>query len=182
MSGEKIIQAKQYEQTCPGAQSNFFSFQFSNFLWTKIASFPKKRHFLPLNGRKDCQYFAQSCPRGCQRLTRKISVCLTKMADALLKVWDNFMGLRRLYASFTHFAEVMRRRKHQKSPQIIKNTKRHQKSPAIPTNQLTCTNMIVGHILHLLWGLQRRKVLKSISHCNKEIFISPGNSSGLVHS
>ena len=116
------------------------------FLGQKWAIFSQNGHFLPLNGRKDRGALAQSCPRGWQRLTRKISLCLTKMADALLKVWDNFMGLRRLYASFTHFAEVMRRRNHQKSPQIIKNTKRHQKSPAIPTNQLTCTtNMIFCH-------------------------------------
>ena len=47
------------------------------------------------------------------------------------------------------------------------------------TNQLTCTtNMILSHYVHRLWGLQKRKVLKSILHCNWEIFISPGNSSG----
>ena len=50
----------------------------------------------------------------------------------------------------------------------------------MPTNQLTCTtNMILSHYRHRLWGLQRSKVLKSILHCNWEIFISPGNSSAL---
>ena len=37
--------------------------------------------------------------------------------------------------------------------------------------------MILSHYEHRLWGFQRRKVLKSILHCNWEIFISPGNSS-----
>ena len=51
----------------------------------------------------------------------------------------------------------------------------------MPTNQLICTtNMILSHYMHRLWGLQRRKVLKSILHCNWEIFISLGNSSALV--
>ena len=50
------------------------------------------------------------------------------------------------------------------------------------TNQLTCTtNMILSHYVHRLWGLQKRKVLKSILHCNWEIFISPGNSSVTPH-
>ena len=48
----------------------------------------------------------------------------------------------------------------------------------MPTNQLTCTNnMILSYYINGLWGLQRRKVLNSILHCNWEIFISPGNSS-----
>ena len=53
--------------------------------------------------------------------------------------------------------------------------------PAMTTNQLTCTtNMILSHYMHRLWGLQRSKVLKSILHCNWEIFISPGNSSDVI--
>ena len=33
--------------------------------------------------------------------------------------------------------------------------------------------------MHWLWGLRKRKVLKSILHCICMIFISPGNSSAL---
>ena len=65
MSGEKIIPTKQYELTCPGAQSTKKNvFQISNFLWPKLPIFSKKGHFLALNGRKDRKYFAQSCPGG----------------------------------------------------------------------------------------------------------------------
>ena len=34
------------------------------FWWPKLAIFSQNGHFLPLNGRKDRQDFAQSCPRG----------------------------------------------------------------------------------------------------------------------
>ena len=65
-----------------------------------------------------------------------------------------------------------------KSSKITKNCQKHQKTPAIPTNQLTrTTNISFSHFMYRLWGLQRREVLKSILHCNWEIFISPGNSS-----
>ena len=40
------------------------------------------------------------------------------------------------------------------------------------------TNMVISHFMHRLWGLRKRKVLKSILHCICKIFISPGNSSG----
>ena len=73
-----------------------------------------------------------------------------------------------------------------KKPQkITKNhqkiTKNHQKSSTTPTNQLMCTtNMIISHYMHQLWGLQRWKVFNSILLSNWEIFISPGNSSGVA--
>ena len=37
--------------------------------------------------------------------------------------------------------------------------------------------MVLSHFMHRLWGLRKRKVLKSILHCICKIFISPGNSS-----
>ena len=87
------------------------------------------------------------------------------------------MGLRRLYTLFTHFAEVICRRNHQKPPKIVKNTKRHHKSPAIPTNQSTCTtNMIPSHLMHWLWGLQRRTEVY-ISPKNEYFCITPKNGS-----
>ena len=61
-----------------------------------------------------------------------------------------------------------------------KITKNHQQPPTMATNNLICTtNMNLSHYMHRLWGLQKRKVLNSILHCNLEIFISPGNSSGM---
>ena len=97
MSGEKIIPTKQYEQYeqyVQGHNPQKKRFQFSNFLWPKLPIFSKKSHFLPLNGRKDCQYFAQSCPWGWQRLTPKRSVGAIKLSDAVLKVWGNLPTLQ----------------------------------------------------------------------------------------
>ena len=120
---------------------------FNDFLlWQKMAIFSQNGYFLPLNGCKDRGAFAQSCPRGWQRLTRKISNCGTKLTNVVLKVWDNIWDCGGYTPPNTHFAEVICRGNHQKSPKIIKNTKRPQKPPAIPTNQLTCTtNMIFSH-------------------------------------
>ena len=113
-----------------------YVFQSSNFLWPKLSIFPKKGNFLPLNGRKDCQYFAQSCPRGWQRLTPKRSVGATKLFDAVLKVWDNkwdcggYMPLlhilRRLCAE-----EIITN--HQISSKTPTDTKNHHQYP--PTKQ-----------------------------------------------
>ena len=156
-----------------------YVFQSSNFLWPKLSIFPKKGNFLPLNRFKVCKVFAQSCPRGWQRLKPKIYVCLTKMANALLKVWNNKWDCRgNIYLLYAFCGGYMRKKS---SIIIIKNTRIHQKPPAVPTNQLTCsTNMVLSHYMHRLGGLQRRKVLKSVLHCIKEIFISPGNSSGAL--
>ena len=116
------------------------------FVWQKMAIFSQNGHFLPLNGRQDRQDFAQSCPRGWQRLTRKISNCGTKLTNVVLKVWDNIWDCGGYTPPNTHFAEVICRGNHQKSPKIIKTTKGPRKPPAIPTNQLTCTtNMIFSH-------------------------------------
>ena len=111
---------------------------FNDFLlWQKMAIFSQNGYFLPLNGCKDRGAFAQSCPRGWQRLTRKISNCGTKLTNVVLKVWDNIWDCGGYTPPNTHFAEVICRGNHQKSPKIIKNTKRPQKPPAIPTNQPT---------------------------------------------
>ena len=132
MSGEKIIPTKQYELTCPGAQSTKKVFRYSNFVWPKLPIFSKKSHFLPLNVRKVCKVLAQSCPWGWQRLTPKRSVGATKLFDAVLKVWDKkwdcggYMPplhiLRRLYAA----------------EEIITNHQISSKTPTdikIPTNK-----------------------------------------------
>ena len=42
------------------------------------------------------------------------------------------------------------------------------------------TNIILSQYMHRLWGLQGWKVFNSILPCNKEIFISSGNSSDLT--
>ena len=150
-------------------------FQFSNFLWPKLPIFSKKSYFLPLNGRNNCHNSDQSCPWWWRKLTNKKICCGIKIDNCGIKSVRQWIGLRRLYTSFTHFTEVIRRRNHQKSPKI----KIHKKSPAMTTNQLTCTtNMsVVSNFLHRLWGLQRRKVLKFILHCNWKILISHGNNS-----
>ena len=102
------------------------------------------------------------------------SIGATKLFDAVLKVWDMKLDCR----GYTPWLRILRRLY---AEEIIKNhqkSKYIKKSPAMPTNQLTCTtNMILSHYRHRLWGLERRKVLNSILHCNWEIFISPGNSS-----
>ena len=72
------------------------------------------------------------------------------------------------------------------TPKIIINhqvlpvsTKNHKWWPGIPNNQPTWTsNKVLNHFVPRLWGLHKRKVLKSILHCICKIFISPGNSSG----
>ena len=136
-------------------------------MWQKIAIFSQNGNFLPLNGVRFVNLWPKVAHGGDLIRYIWISICLTKMANALLKVWANKWDCGG-YAQ-------------KKSSKITKNCQKHQKtqkSPAIPFNQLICTtNMIVSHFLHWLWGLQWRKVLKSILHCNKEIFISPGNSS-----
>ena len=71
------------------------------------------------------------------------------------------------------------------TPKIIINhqvlpvsTKNHKWWPGIPNNQPTWTsNKVLNHFVPRLWGLHKRKVLKSILHCICKIFISPGNSS-----
>ena len=129
MSGEKIIPTRQYELTCPGAQSTKKRFQFSNFLWPKFTNFSKKSHFLPLNGWNTCHNLAQSCPRGWQRLTPKKSVVALKVYH---NKWDcggyipPLRILRRLYAEESI-------KKHQKLSKTPEHTKNHQQHP--PTNQ-----------------------------------------------
>ena len=176
MSKEKINLTQQYELTCPGAQSTKKKF----FNWVYICCwnclFSTNGHFLQLNGRQDRQDFAQICPRGWQRLTPKRSVGATKLFNAVLKVWDNKWDC----GGYTTPSRILRRLYEEKIIKNHQNCKYTKISPAMPTNQLTCTtNMILSHYMHRLWGLQRSKVLKSILHCNWEIFISPGNSSVL---
>ena len=137
MSGEKIVPTKQYELTCPGAQSTRKTFFYLVILCGQNwRFFLKKGQFLPLNGCKDRQYFAQSCPRGWQRLKPKRSVGATKLFDAVLKVWDNkwdcggYMPplhiLRRLCAE-----EIITN--HQISSKTLTETKNHHQYP--PTKQ-----------------------------------------------
>ena len=108
MGWDKIILTKQYELVCQRAQSTK-KYIFSNyfFLWPKSPIFSQNCHFLLLNGRQDCQDFAQSCPRGWQRLTRKISNCGTKLTNVVLKVWDNIWDCGGYTPPNTHFAEVI---------------------------------------------------------------------------
>ena len=76
------------------------------------------------------------------------------------------------------------------TPKIIINhqvlpvsTKNHKWWPGIPNNQPTWTsNKVLNHFVPRLWGLHKRKVLKSILHCICKIFISPGNSSAFLSS
>ena len=106
------------------------------FWWPKLAILSQNGHFLPLIGRKDRQDFAQSCPRGWQRLRPKRSVGATKLFDAVLKVWDNkwdcggYMPLlhilRRLCAE-----EIITN--HQISSKTPTDTKNHHQYP--PTKQ-----------------------------------------------
>ena len=139
--------------------------------WLPI--FFKKGHFLALNGHKDRKYFAQSCPQGWKRLTRKFFNCGTKLTNVVLKVWDNKWDC----GGYTTPSRILRRLYEEKIIKNHQNCKYTKISPAMPTNQLTCTtNMILSHYMHRLWGLQRSKVLKSILHCSWEIFISPGSS------
>ena len=152
-------------------------FQLIYFLLPKLPIFAKKSHFLLLNGRNVCHNLAQSCPRGWKRLTRKIFNCGTKLTNVVLKVWDNKWDC----GGYTTPSRILRRLYQEKIIKNHQNCKYTKISPAMPTNQLTCTtNMILSHYMHRLWGLQRSKVLKSILHCNWEIFISPGNSSELL--
>ena len=113
-------------------------FQFCHFLWPKLPIFSKKGHFLPLNRRKDRKYFAQSCPRVWQRLSRKISICGTKLTNVVLKVWDNIWDCGGYTPPNTHFAEVICRGNHQK---ITKNHQKHQKTPKTTSNTHQPTNM-----------------------------------------
>ena len=109
-------------------------FQFGNFLWPKLPIFSKKSHFLPLNGRHNCHKSGQSCPRWWRKLTNKKICCGIKIDNCGIKSVRQWIGLRRLYTSFTHFTEVIRRRNHQKSPKI----KIHKK---ITSNADQPTNM-----------------------------------------
>ena len=93
-------------------------FQFSNFLWPKLPIFSKKSHFLPLNGWNNCHKSGQSCPRWWRKLTNKKICCGIKIDNCGIKSVRQWIGLRRLYTSFTHFTEVIRRRNHQKSAKI----------------------------------------------------------------
>ena len=177
MGWDKIILTKQYELVCQRAQSTKKYIFSKKKLWPKSPFFSQNCHFLLLNGRQDCQDFAQSCPRGWQRLTRKISNCGTKLTNVVLKVWDNKWDC----GGYTTPSRILRRLYEEKIIKNHQNCKYTKISPAMPTSELTCTtNMILSHYMHRLWGLQRSKVLKSILHCSWEILISPGNSSGVV--
>ena len=140
------------------------NFQFSQFLWPKLSTFSRKGHFLPLNGRQDRQDFAQSCPRGWQRLTPKRSVGAIKLSDAVLKVWGNLPTLQGWLDSWgCLFPDRLKKqhikindqsaascavienqqamtknhqKNHQKSPKITKN---HQKPPKITKNRQNST-------------------------------------------
>ena len=108
-------------------------FQFSNFLWPKFTNFSKKSHFLPLNGRHNCHKSGQSCPRWWRKLTNRKICCGIKIDNCGIKSVRQWIGLRRLYTSFTHFTEVIRRRNHQKSPKI-KIHKKITRNADQPTN------------------------------------------------
>ena len=168
MSGEKIIPTKQYELTCPGAQSTkktFFNLVI--LCGQNCLFFSKNGHFLPLNGRKDCQYFAQSCPWGWQRLTPKRSVGAIKLSDAVLKVWGNLPTQQGWLDSWgCLFPDRLKKqhikindqsaascavienqqamtknhqKNHQKSPKITKNHQKSQKIVKIPPNTTSNT-------------------------------------------
>ena len=138
MGWDKIILTKQYELVCQRAQSTKKYIFSKTKWWPKSPIFSQNCHFLPLNGRQDRQDFAQSCPRGWQRLTRKISNCGTKLTNVVLKVWDNIWDCGGYTPPNTHFAEVICRGNHQK---ITKNHQKHQKTPKTTSNTHQPTNM-----------------------------------------
>ena len=79
--------------------------QFSNYFCVQnCLFFSKKNIFLSLNERNNCHKLVQSCPQWWRKLTNKKICCGIRIDNCGIKSVRQWIGLRRLYTSFTHLS------------------------------------------------------------------------------